>query len=114
MNAVVDVTVAEHYRWGNASDGWHLLKRADLSVIYERIPAGDHERGHLHEFARQFFYVLEGEAVLDVAGSRHVLRAGQGLEVEPGVAHQFKNESSAPVSLLVISAPRAHGDRVDL
>jgi mannose-6-phosphate isomerase-like protein (cupin superfamily) len=110
----IDVSRAPHYRWGRASDGWHLVERADLSVIQECVPPGDAERRHRHHAARQFFYVLEGEAVLDVDGAAHVLHAGQGLEVAPGVAHQFRNESSAPVTFLVISAPRAHGDRVDL
>ncbi len=30
---IVDTLSAEHYLWGNGCDGWHLLKRDDLSVI---------------------------------------------------------------------------------
>ena len=114
MSGPIDRASARHYRWGAASDGWHLVQREDLSVIEERVPPGDAERRHLHHTARQFFYVLEGEAVLEIDGTAHVLRAGQGLEVAPGVPHQFRNDSAAAVTFLVISAPRAHGDRVDL
>jgi mannose-6-phosphate isomerase-like protein (cupin superfamily) len=114
MSGVIDLAHARHYRWGAASDGWHLLERADLSVIQERVPPGDSERRHLHHAARQFFFVLEGSAVLEVNGEVNRLDAGQGLDVEPGAPHQFRNESAAPVTFLVISAPRAHGDRVDL
>ena len=32
---VVSINNAEHYKWGRASDGWHLLKQDDLSVIDE-------------------------------------------------------------------------------
>lgn len=109
----VDTTTGRHYRWGSASDGWHLLERDDLSVIQERVPAGDRERRHYHARARQFFYILAGEAILEIDGRRCGLRAGQGIEVPPGVPHQFINESSADVEMLVISAPRSHGDRVD-
>jgi mannose-6-phosphate isomerase-like protein (cupin superfamily) len=110
----VDISSARHYRWGRASDGWHLLDGQDLSVIQERVPPGDQERRHRHARARQFFYLLAGEATLEIDGSRVVLHAGQGVEVPPETPHQFFNESAADVEMLVISAPRAHGDRVEL
>ncbi len=112
--SVIDINTADRYRWGAGSRGWHLLQGADLSVIQETVPPGDRERLHVHRHARQFFYVLDGEAVLQVGDVVHVLRTGQGLEVAPGLPHQFRNESGAAVTFLVISAPRAHGDRVDL
>jgi mannose-6-phosphate isomerase-like protein (cupin superfamily) len=110
----VDITSARHYRWGSASDGWHLLDGADLSVIRERVPPGDHERRHRHATARQFFYILAGEATLEIDGREVVVAAGQGVEVPPGTPHQFFNRSAVDVEMLVISSPRSHGDRVDL
>jgi len=103
---------AEHYRWGEACDGWHLLAGDDLSVIEERMPPGTAEQRHRHVKARQFFYVLEGEAMLEVEGSRHRLQGGEGLHVPPGAAHQMHNTSGADVRFLVVSAPKSHGDRV--
>lgn len=111
---VIDISHAAHYRWGSASEGWHLLHRPDMSVIQECVPPGDRERRHVHGKARQFFYVLDGQAVLEVDGARFELRAGQGLEVPPGMPHQFINESDAAVSFLVFSSPHSHGDRTDL
>lgn len=105
---------AEHYRWGGASDGWHLLNRDDLSVICERVPPGASEVKHRHSRSRQFFYVLDGIAVLEIEGEHHTLGAGQGIHVPPGVAHRFRNESNADVHFLVVSAPKAHGDRENL
>ncbi|OOG50332.1 cupin domain-containing protein [Rhodanobacter sp. C01] len=103
---------AEHYHWGEACDGWHLLAGDDLSVIEERMPSGSTEQRHRHAKARQFFYVLEGEAVLELEGSRHRLRRGEGLHVPPGMAHQMRNDSAADVRFLVVSAPKSHGDRM--
>ena len=114
MLQVVDVTSGERYQWGSGSEGWHLLNRPELSVIQERVPPGDRERRHFHSKARQFFYVLEGQAVLEVGGSRLEVRAGQGLEVPPGVAHQFMNESQSAVTFLVVSCPHSHGDRTNV
>jgi len=111
---VVDTKTGRHYRWGAASDGWHLLEGEDLSVIQERVPPGDRERRHRHARARQFFYILAGEATLEIDGREVVVAAGQGIEVPPGTLHQFFNRSSADVEMLVISSPPSHGDREDL
>ncbi len=108
----VSTQSAEHYHWGGACDGWHLLARDDLGVIEERMPPGAAEQRHLHQHARQFFCVLEGEATLEMDGLAQVLRRGQGLHVPPGAPHQMRNDSGADVRFLVISAPRSHGDRV--
>ena len=110
----IGTDTAEHYRWGGTSDGWHLLRRDDLSVIRERVPPGGCEVRHRHAHARQFFYVLDGIAVLEIDGVRHTLDAGQGIHIPPGAAHQFRNESEADVHFLVVSAPKAHGDRENL
>ena len=104
---------AGHYRWGQGCDGWHLLAGDDLSVIEERMPPGTAERRHRHAHARQFFYVLEGEVVLETDGTPHRLRRGAGLHVPPGAAHQMRNESGADVRFLVVSSPKSHGDRID-
>ena len=114
MPQVVDTRTGTHYQWGAASHGWHLLNRPDLSVIQERVPPGDREQRHFHTNSRQFFYVLEGEAVLEVDGSRFELGPGQGLEVSPGTPHQFVNESTGVVTFLVVSSPHSHGDRTDV
>lgn len=116
MSAISPVSIenAEHYRWGEVCDGWHLLKLDALSVIRERVPPGAAETRHRHAHARQFFYVLDGLAVLEVDGTRHMLGAGQGLHVPPGAAHRFGNESSADVHFLVVSSPKSHGDRENL
>lgn len=108
----VSLANAEHYLWGQACDGWHLLATDDLSVIEERMPPGSFEQRHLHTRARQFFYVLDGEATLELDGMTHRLRHGEGLHIPPGVAHQARNDGHSDVRFIVISAPKAHGDRV--
>jgi mannose-6-phosphate isomerase-like protein (cupin superfamily) len=103
---------AEHYAWGGACDGWHLLKAPGLSVIQERVPPGGAETRHRHERARQFFYVLAGEAVMELEGGEALLRPGQGLAVPPGTPHRLLNRSERDLEFLVVSAPPSHGDRI--
>lgn len=105
---------AESYYWGDGgvrSTAWRLLEGNDLSVVEEVMPPGAAEQRHSHTFARQYFYVLEGEAVMAVAEHSYTLRPGDGIHVAPKQAHQIRNESGAEVRFLVISAPRASGDR---
>ena len=111
---VISVENAEHYVWGEVCDGWHLLKRGDMSVIQERVPAGGAEVMHYHNVARQFFYILEGEGTMVFEDREVTLRKGQGLEIPPQVMHQFANRSDAEVQFLVISIPTTKGDRVNL
>ena len=110
---VISIENAEHYIWGEICDGWHLLKRDDMSVIHERVPAGGAEIMHHHNTARQFFYILEGQGTMVFEGYEVVLTNGQGLEIPPQIKHQFKNESNADVHFLVISVPPTRGDRVN-
>src|SRR5262245_30115663 len=108
----VSIGNADHYVWGNGCDGWHLVNRPSLSVIRERMPSGTSEVRHLHNKARQFFFVIGGTAVLELDGSTHELRLGEGLEVAPGVAHQVFNRGTEPLEFIVVSQPHSHGDRV--
>ena len=84
---------AEHYTWGGICDGWHLLKSTGLSVIQERIPPGGGEVRHYHERAHQFFFVISGEATLEIEHNKLVLRSQQGISVPPKVPHKLLNES---------------------
>ncbi len=111
---MIDRSSAEHYLWGNGCDGWHLVKGADLSVIQERVPAGQSEKRHRHARARQFFFILKGQAVMEMGGQLHPLEAGQGIEVPPGTVHKFRNDSHSDVEFLVVSSPSTRGDRQDL
>ena len=110
---IIDRDSAQHYMWGEVCDGWHLLQRPELSVIAERVPPGASEVRHRHQHARQFFYILSGRAVMELDGRRIELGAGQGLEIPPGAAHRFRNDSAAEVQFLVISHPTTRGDRAE-
>jgi mannose-6-phosphate isomerase-like protein (cupin superfamily) len=107
----VSTSSAEHYAWGSGCDGWHLVNRPELSVIWERMPPGTSEARHFHAVARQFFYILSGSAVLDVEGVEFELAEGDGLEVAPGARHQIFSRSGAPLEFLVVSQPHSHSDR---
>ncbi len=102
---------AEHYRWGHECDAWHLVKDPQMTVIEELIPPGAAEVRHYHKKAQQFFYILSGEAMMQVEDDPVLVPAGSGIRIMPGVWHQIRNPSSGPLRLLVISQPPSHGDK---
>ncbi|MBD1581957.1 cupin domain-containing protein [Pseudoalteromonas sp. S16_S37] len=111
MNKVISTENAKHYTWGEVCDGWHLAATKGLSVIQERVPPGAQEVKHFHHVAEQFFYILQGQACLDVDGEILTLHSGQGVHVSANTPHQLKNISSEVLTMLVISTPPSHGDR---
>jgi mannose-6-phosphate isomerase-like protein (cupin superfamily) len=108
---VTDRGRAEHYTWGENCDGWHLLKSDAVSVIQEFMPPQTQEARHCHAASRQFFFILSGEATIEVDGTTHSLMGHQGLEIPPGVPHQVMNSSDEGLEFLVISVPPSHQDK---
>jgi mannose-6-phosphate isomerase-like protein (cupin superfamily) len=113
INAI-DTASAEHFTWGDACDGWHLMKQSDLSIVQERVPPGAGEVRHVHNRAQQFFYILSGSAVLELEDRAVHCRAGQGVPVSPGIVHRFANSGNQEVVFLVISSPSTTGDRINI
>lgn len=109
---IVDRDHAEHYNWKTVCDGWHFLQTDALSIIAEKMPPNTFEDIHFHQKAKQFFYILSGEAEMRLQGTTVKLHTGTGMEIEPLELHQMTNVSSEPVEFMVISMPKAHGDKV--
>ena len=103
---------AKHYFWKEVCDGWHLVERDDLSVIAEKMPPNMAEDMHYHNKSRQFFYILSGQATMRFADREVVLDSGNGIEIEPGEAHQMNNCSDSEIEFIVVSMPKSHGDKV--
>jgi mannose-6-phosphate isomerase-like protein (cupin superfamily) len=102
---------AEHYKWGDGCDGWYLVKNDRLTVIQESMPPGTSETRHFHRKSQQYFFVLKGEATLEVDGSVLVVREQEGVAVPPGAMHQIQNLTQDALHFLVTSEPPSHGDR---
>lgn len=114
MSNVMSEATAEHYKWGGNNDGWHYLKRDDLSIIKERMVPGGQEKPHFHEKARQFFFVIEGVLTMKTPERDYELVSGSGLEIAPGLIHQAVNATDKDVVFTVTSFPPSHGDRVNV
>jgi mannose-6-phosphate isomerase-like protein (cupin superfamily) len=91
-----------------------LLAAPDLSVVLEQMPPGATEVRHRHLRTRQLYFILTGEAVVSRGDATANVPAGSGGAIEPGVAHQVRNESRALLEFLVISSLPPRKDREEV
>lgn len=113
MVKITSTQNAEQYQWGDQCVGWHLLKTDTLNVIQERMPPGSAEERHYHQKAQQLFFILSGQAAFDIDGEIYHLKSGESIHIPPGSVHCVVNNSGEDLEFLLISEPKAHGDRVD-
>ena len=94
---VLDSSNAPRYRWG-ADCGWLATPgQPGLSVIEGNrcLPAPPRQRHH-HATSRQFFYVLDGVATLEIDGTVLRIAVGQGAQVAPPPASSPVNDEAKP------------------
>ncbi len=110
----INKTNSEKYVWGDNCSGWRLFSSEDAGIIEELVPPGKTEVMHSHTHATQYFYILEGTAVMQFLEERVTLETNDGITVPPGTMHQFRNESNTDVRFLVISFPKNRWDRIEV
>ena len=115
--SIISLENASHYQWGTQCDGWRLHNSTQLAIIEERMPPNSSEIRHAHAHATQFFYILLGDATMDleVEGQTitHQLTKHEGITIEPKQAHRIHNQSAAELVFLVISSPPTDQDRIN-
>ena len=109
--APVSTANAERYSWGDDCKAWFLLKEPKLAVIEEEMPPGTSELLHFHHKAQQLFYILQGEAIMEIDGEFLDLKPSQSIHVAPGNPHRIRNSGAKTLRFLVISEPESHGDK---
>ena len=66
---------------------------------------GQAQRPHSHTGADKIYYVLEGEATIQIGEEEQMLGPGRIVLAPSEVVHGVRNASSQPLSLLVFMAP---------
>ncbi len=66
---------------------------------------------HKHDETDDFFYVLEGEMIMDIQGERsHIVKAGELFIVPKGVVHRPRAENEVKVLLIEPKGEPNSGD----
>ncbi|HSQ60354.1 MAG TPA: cupin domain-containing protein [Acidobacteriota bacterium] len=92
---------------GGVTDKASRAETGGLCSIWEgRVPAGTVGAGpHYHRGRDEFFYVLEGEVVLQIGDDRHTARAGTFAFVPRETMHGVHNAGRKSATLLVLHHP---------
>ncbi len=69
------------------------------------VPPGGGPPPHYHTREEEMFYVLEGEITFTVEERIVIGRAGSFVQIPRGTPHAFKNQSAAPVRMLIQCVP---------
>ncbi|HEY4380728.1 MAG TPA: cupin domain-containing protein [Acidobacteriaceae bacterium] len=60
---------------------------------------------HLHHNQDEWFFVMEGEVLFQVAGERKTLRPGESILGPRGIPHGFAGVSEKPAHMVIAFAP---------
>lgn len=66
-----------------------------VEIVLEGAQSGPPK--HVHQQQREIYTVEEGELTVSLDGESRVVRAGESVEIHPGVVHGFDNRSDQPV-----------------
>lgn len=75
------------------------------ALLEARVPPGGGPPPHRHTREAESFYVLAGELTFFVEGQPIRATVGSFVQLPPGTAHCFKNESAAPARMLIQVTP---------
>ncbi|MFX1534273.1 MAG: cupin domain-containing protein [Promethearchaeota archaeon] len=87
--------------WAPNHFSWSLIDNRELSIKLEEIPVNGSSESHYHKKSLQFFFILEGDAILSVKGHRYQLTRHEGIEISPGNRHQIKNAGTKNLQFIL-------------
>ncbi len=66
---------------------------------------------HRHALSEEFYYVMEGQALIEIEEESAQIQVGDVVLISPGKAHKIRNNSTGPLRILcACSPPYAHED----
>ena len=105
----------QNYNWGKDCEGWHFLDRSDINIILEKMPPKTTEISHYHKISNQFFYITKGSAKLSLNHNEFLLNQNEGIEIKNYCVHNIQNcDEKNDLEFVLISTPKAHGDRINV
>jgi mannose-6-phosphate isomerase-like protein (cupin superfamily) len=64
-----------------------------------------HVEPHTHKVQEQIYHVLEGEGLMELDGTREVVRTGHVIFIPPGVEHAIYNTGTTDLVFFVVTTP---------
>lgn len=91
--------------WAPGCFSWHFVEHNDVSIKMEEICPGGSSDAHFHSRSLQFFFILEGEATIDLGKALFELKKHEGIEVPLTQKHRIINSGEENLVFLLLSSP---------
>ncbi len=75
------------------------------SLAYVVIAAGKSSRPHFHPLAEESYYILKGEAQIQIDDETADLLPGEMVFIPPGKVHRIHNPGQSPLGFLAVCVP---------
>ena len=85
-------------------DARKLLSNEHVQVVHIHLKAGECLKKHATP-VDVFFYVLEGEGIVEIADEKQLVSKDTLIESPKGIPHCLYNESNADFRVLVVKTP---------
>ena len=99
------------YRGGD-SGVKYLFRGPNIDWGVILLLTGQSLGGHYHHQVEETFYILEGQASVDVDGTKHELEAGDAIRLKAPECHDIINKSDQPLKMVFIKSPYLPTDKV--
>ena len=81
------------------------------SLAEATLPPATATQRHYHRLSEEFYFILEGQATMEIDGETRTVGPGDAILIPPGAWHQITTTPDSPVRLLCCCAPPyAHDD----
>lgn len=83
------------------------------SLAEARLPPGRSTQGHHHVRSEEIYYILDGDAIMQVGEEKREVGPGDAIAIPPGAYHQITNIGNTVLRFLCCCAPcYEHDDTV--
>ena len=80
------------------------------SLAEATLPAGGATERHYHKLSEEFYFVMEGTAVMEIDGEEKDVSPGDGILIPAGAWHQITAKADGLRILCCCAPPYSHDD----
>lgn len=78
---------------------------ANHSLAEATLPAGGRTERHHHAVSEEMYYLLQGEALMEIDGEEKRVTAGDAILIPVGTRHQITNTGDGDLTFLCTCSP---------
>jgi len=102
---IINVRETDTIKTPHEVEARKLYDTKDAQVIHLTLKPGEALKRHITP-VDVFFYVLEGEGIVEVGEEKQTVLADQLIESPAGIVHCWYNEGKETLKVLVVKVPR--------